>query len=260
MTPLASLLQNELLVFALECARVAGMSIVAPLGWTGAPNRIRVGLVLMVAYAAHGGSVHVGLPEQFVSMVWALTTEFGLGVAVGFVVRCAVAIAETAGETISPLIGLGAAHVFDVTSQSTQVLLVSLFRYLTLSLALITGVHRVVFGAILSSFELLPVGTAASPARALPTIVEVSGLVVEGGLRIALPVIAILFMTQVALAFVARAAPQVQIFSVGFAVTLMVGFVVLIMALPDLTQGMLAELSRIGGRIEALLIDLGARP
>jgi flagellar biosynthesis protein FliR len=63
-----------------------------------------------------------------------------------------------------------------------------------------------------------------------------------------------LLVTQVALAFVSRAAPAMQVFSIGFAVTLAVGALVLMAILPDLSYDVAAEMSRAGERIEALVL------
>jgi flagellar biosynthetic protein FliR len=78
--------------------------------------------------------------------------------------------------------------------------------------------------------------------------------------RIAVPVVAVLFMVQIALAFIARAAPALQIFAVGFAVTLGVGFLVILLCLPDTGQLLLAEMSRVDSRIETLLAALLEAP
>ena len=73
------------------------------------------------------------------------------------------------------------------------------------------------------------------------------------GVRVAIPLVAILFMTQVALAFISRAAPAMQIFSIGFAVTMATGGFVLVLVLPDLGFELLAEVAKSGGKIESLL-------
>jgi len=73
------------------------------------------------------------------------------------------------------------------------------------------------------------------------------------GVRVAIPMIAILFMTQVALAFISRAAPAMQIFSIGFAVTMATGGLVMILVLPDLGFELLAEVTKSGDKIETLL-------
>ena len=76
----------------------------------------------------------------------------------------------------------------------------------------------------------------------------------------AIPFIAVLFITQVALAFISRAAPAMQIFSIGFAVTLATGGLLMVLVLPDLGFELLSEVSRTGGKIETLLSAVqGAR-
>jgi flagellar biosynthetic protein FliR len=75
----------------------------------------------------------------------------------------------------------------------------------------------------------------------------------------ALPVIATLLMVQVAMAFISRAAPAMQIFSVGFAVSLVVGLGVLFMAFPEMMQEMMVDISQVGNRIELVISSMAPR-
>jgi flagellar biosynthesis protein FliR len=80
------------------------------------------------------------------------------------------------------------------------------------------------------------------------------------GVRVAIPFIAILFMAQIALAFISRAAPAMQIFSIGFAVTMATGGLIMVLAMPDLGFELLAEVGKSGGKIETLITAVqGAR-
>ncbi len=260
MTALYPLLQQELTSLLLESARIAGLVIVAPLAWVRAPQRVKVGLVLMLVMVVHGRAATEPLPGHVLGTAWAVGTEIGLGIAMGLVVRAVVAIAEVCGDAVSPLLGLGVAHMFDGSGSSSQVLLAAIFRYMVILLALLVGLHRVVLSELLCSFDVVPVGRVASPALAFPTVLGLTVRTIESGVRIGLPMLAILFMTQLALAFVARAAPQLQIFSVGFAVTLAVGLGVLILFLPDMARGFTGELSWVGPKIEELIGTLGKAP
>ena len=126
-------------------------------------------------------------------------------------------------------------------------------------LALLVGVHRVVIGSLLVSFKLIPPGSVADARQSVPVLLEYSALALSAGVRLALPVIAILFITQVGLAFISRAAPAMQIFSVGFAVTLIVGVLVLFLILPDFAHEFLAEASHLTSQLENVLVAFGAR-
>lgn len=261
MTALDALLRSEASGFLLETVRVAGLIAVAPLPWTQAPVRVRAVLVLVLALAAHGAApVAANIGASSALLAFSVATEFLLGAALGFVFRMLLALAEIVADVVAPQIGFGAAQMFDPQTHASQTALTSLFRNLALLLALLVGVHRVLIGAVLSSFRLIPPGAVSGAERCVPVLLALGSQTLDAGVRMALPVIAILFMTQVALALVSRAAPAMQIFSVGFAVTLSVGVLVLVLVLPDFAQEFVAEASHTGSRLEALFLAFGAEP
>jgi flagellar biosynthetic protein FliR len=222
---------------------------------------LRAGLVLVLALGTHGqAAAPPAAMAELGTLALAVPSEFALGAAMGMVVRLAVAVAEVAADVVSPMMGLGMAQLFDPQAQTTQSVLTSLYRNLALLLALLVGLHRLLLGALVASFRVLPPGVLVSPAAATPGLLALTNAALSSGVRIALPVIGVLLMTQLGLAFIARAAPAMQIFAVGFSVTLGVGFALLILTLPDLAQGLLAELSRVGPRLEHLLVDLRTSP
>ncbi len=254
---LDELLRAEGAAFLLETARIAGVLVVAPLPWAEVPARLRAGLAVALAVVAHGWA---GLPleamQSPVTMVLAVISEFGIGAAMGFVVRLVIAIAEMIASNVAPLIGFGVAQVFDPSTSSTQTVLGRLFRIYAILLAVIVGLHHVVIGALLGSFRAIPAGAMVNPGHAAPALMEMGADALLVGVRLSVPILAVLFTTQLALGFISRAAPAMQIFSVGFAITLIVGMAVLILAAPDLTHELLAEMSHVGGRIETVLLSL----
>lgn len=257
MNALEALIRAEAISYLLEISRISGLIVISPLAWQSAPARLRVGLVLALAAVAHGvggGSVRAEPLPIALGVAW----ELGVGLAMGFVVRLAVSVAEVAAEIIAPMMGLGAAHLFDPHAGSGTVL-TSLFRHFAIFVALIVGVHRVVLGALIESFRVLPVGTSESIALATPVLLRLSADALSAGVRIAVPVVVILFMVQIALAFISRAAPALQIFSLGFAVTLGVGWMSLIIVSPDLTMRIIAELSHVGEGLEGVVASLNWR-
>jgi len=239
--------------FALETVRVAGMVIAAPLAWLSAPLRVRGVLVLLVAFVAHGEGAG-GLADQSIEhMAFSVGSEFMLGLAIGFVVRLFVAVAEMAADFVAPMMGIGAAQLFDPQTKSMQNVLASLFRNFAVLLGLLAGIHRVVLAGVLASFRAVPVGTLTDPALSTPVVLAMTSEAVATGVRIAIPFIAVLFMSQIALAFISRAAPAMQIFSVGFAVTMATGALLMVLVLPDMGYELLGEVSRSGAKIETLL-------
>ncbi|HEY1536049.1 MAG TPA: flagellar biosynthetic protein FliR, partial [Polyangiaceae bacterium] len=192
-------------------------------------------------------------PPPMEQMAFSAGSEFMLGLGIGFVVRLFVSVAEMAGDHIAPMMGIGAAQLFDPQTKNMQNVLVTFLRNFAVLLGLIAGIHRVVLGGLLASFKVVPVGSLSNSALETPVILAMTTEALASGVRVAIPFIAILFITQVALAFISRAAPAMQIFSIGFAVTMATGGLVMVLVLPDLGFELLGEVSRTGGKIETLL-------
>jgi flagellar biosynthesis protein FliR len=256
---LDSLARAEAGVFALETVRIAGVVIAAPLAWLSAPVRVRGALVLLLAFAAHAEGAAALHPLPFEQLAFSVGSEFMLGLGIGFVVRLFVAIAEMAADHIAPMMGIGAAQLFDPQTKNMQNVMATMLRNFAVLLGLIAGIHRVVLGGVLASFKIVPVGTITNPALETPVILAMTTEAMASGVKIAIPFIAILFMSQIALAFISRAAPAMQIFSIGFAVTLATGALLMVLVLPDMGIELLSEVSRSGGKIETLLVAVQGR-
>jgi flagellar biosynthetic protein FliR len=254
-SPLDALFRAELGAFALEAARITGLVVVSPLLWLDAPKRVRAALVILLSFLVHGqGKVSPAVLSAPELAVVGIFGELALGAAMGFVVRVALSVAEVAANAVAPLIGFGAAQIFNPATGDSDTVLTSLLRSLALWLALLTGLHHVVIGSLLASFHAVPVGSVLVTSRLWPLLLEMTGTALSTGVRLALPLIAVLLMVQIALGFVSRAAPAMQIFSVGFAFTLITGGVVLFLSLPDFGREMTLEFSAVGSRMESVLV------
>jgi flagellar biosynthetic protein FliR len=255
MAGLDVLIQNEAAIVVLEAIRISGMLIVAPLGWTMAPTRVKAALVLLLTLAAHGEFGMTPLSEQpLEGLAFSAVAEFVLGVAIGLVPRLIVAAVEIAGEQVAPMMGLGVAQIFDPMAHGSQNVITQLLRNMSILLGVLVGLHRVVIGAVIGSFRVLPAGTIHGTSNLTELILTMTSDAIGTGVKLAIPIIAVLLVTQVALAFVSRAAPAMQVFSIGFAVTTSVGALLLMATLPDFGYDVAAEMSRAGERIEVLVL------
>jgi flagellar biosynthetic protein FliR len=197
----------------------------------------RSGLVFMLALVVHqpldAADLHQLSPlGYFVAAV----SEFGIGLSIGFVCRLVLAVGEVAADSIAPIMGLGAAQMFDPTLGGQGSVLTLILRYVGTWVALAVGLHHLLLSTIFWSFSSLPTGTLINPGSLAPLIIRMTSDVLIAGVKLGLPFVAILFITQVGLAFIARAAPAMQIFSIGFAVTLGVGGLLWIVFAPDVVR------------------------
>ena len=255
MNSLELVIRSEGLLLALEASRIAGLVATSPLPWENAPLRVRTGSVMAILMVIHGphGSAD-GMMGSVLALVLGVLMEFIAGASMGFVVRMAIGISEVSANALAPQMGFGVSRIFDPATGSSDPVLTRLFRLLAIVLALITGLHRVVIGSLMESFRVMPVGSAFNPVVSAPLLLEMSVQMLVVGVRLALPLLAILFMIQIALGFVSRAAPSMQIFSIGFAVLLAVSCVVLILIIPDFGRQILVALEEVGPGIESVVV------
>jgi flagellar biosynthesis protein FliR len=244
--------------FGLVLARLTGLMVALPLTWSFAPVRVRAGFALLVAFLLHGALPKGELPLSQVSALFlSLLSELGVGLTLGFIARLSLAIAEMAADAVAPAMGLAAAQMFDPSLGGQGTVLTKLLRYVAIVVALTTGFHHIVLGALFRSFEVLPLGTLVNPGALAENIEAMVAETLVSGVTLAMPFLAVLLIAQVALAFVARAAPQMQIFSVGFAVTLGVGSALWITFAPDVVEQLAFQTERLQVHLEQILSLLG---
>ncbi len=250
MDPLALWLSHETAVLCLEMVRLAGLLLAAPLAWSFMPMMARAGFVFLLALVVHQPTEALDLsalsPLRF---LLSTVVELGLGVSIGMIARLVLAVGELAADAVAPIMGLGAAQAFDPALGGQGTVLTRIMRYIGTWVALGVGLHHLLLGAVLRSFQTIPTGTLFNPGLIAPRVIAMTSEVLVSGVKLGLPFVAVLFIAQVGLAFIARAAPAMQIFSIGFAVTLGVGTLLWIVFAPDL----ISELIRLRHWAEAQL-------
>ena len=209
------------------------------------PMRAKVGLAFLVAVCAQ--ATLVGQPVVGINSPQALGTlvqQIVVGLAIGFAVRLVFAALEIAGELIGLQMGLNFASFFDPASNA-QISAISRFfmQIGTLVFIVING-HLLLLMAVVKSFESFPVDGNFMQSLAQMRIHEMGGAVFASAFWIALPMIAMLLFVNLALGIISRVAPQMNIYAVGFPVTLTVGLIGIVATLPMLEQPLMALLQR----------------
>jgi len=164
-----------------------------------------------------------------------LVQQLVIGLAMGFAMRLVFTAVEMAGELIGLQMGLGFATLYD-PQNSTQMPVVGQFLGLIAALAfLAANGHLVVLSVLADSFNVMPIGASVLGPGAWKTLASWGGSIMYAALLLSLPLIAVLLTVNLALGVLSRAAPQLNIFAVGFPVTLMIGFGALLACMPYFT-------------------------
>jgi len=214
--------------------RVLALLAAAPvLGQTRIPMRLRIGLaiVIVVAIAPTLPPLPQISPASAAGML-VLATQIVIGLAIGFALRLVFTAVEMAGDLIGLQMGLGFAMFYDPTNvQHTPILGQFLGLLATLTFLALNG-HLLVISAIADSFQTLPIAAQPLSGNWYETLARHGAVIFTAGLQLALPLIVTMLVVNLALGVLTRSAPQLNIFAVGFPVTLAIGFGALILTLP----------------------------
>ena len=227
-------LNGWLTAFIWPLVRILGLIMAAPLfGHRSIPTRVKIGLGIFIALIV--GPTLPSMPDVELGSwhgLHILIQQLLIGLAIGFTVRVIFAAVEMAGEIIGLQMGLGFASFYDPQSAGQTLVLARFFNLLAVLVFLATNAHLLLLGVLAESFRTLPIGTGPLAAAGFHNVAAFGSTVFALGLQIALPVIAILLMTNLALGILTRSAPQLNIFAIGFPITLGVGLIVLDFSMP----------------------------
>ena len=167
-----------------------------------------------------------------------------VGVTLGFSVRLVFAALELAGEMIGLQMGLSYAGFFSPATGQTQNAVASFLALLALLMFVAIDGHLMLIHALAESFRVFPIAAADAAPISFDLLVRLAADMFSIALTIALPFLAVMLLVNVVLGVLARVAPQLNIFAVGFPLTLLVGLTVLFLLLPYVQTPLVAALER----------------
>lgn len=224
---------------------LALFGVVPVIGQRSVPARVRVALCFLIAVAVQPSLPPMPVVPLDSSLALMLVVQQVLiGVSMAFAVRIVFAAVEFAGEIGGLQMGLNFAGFFDPATSGQTTALSNFFSVTVSWLFIVVNGHLLLIAAVVQSFHAFPVG--AEPFAFLQaTRPELWGAEIFSlGLWIALPLIAMLLFTNLVLGIIARVAQQMNIFAIGFPITLSVGLVGVLLTLPLMHQPFTMALER----------------
>lgn len=170
--------------------------------------------------------------------------QVGVGLAIGFAVRVVFSAVELAGEVVGFQMGLNFAAFFDPAIGAQSSAVARFFGQMASMLFLAMNGHLMVIFAISRSFRSFPVDQNFLETLSRMKLHRLGTDLFASALWIALPMVGMLMFVNLALGIVSRVAPQMNIFAVGFPITLVVGLIGIAATLPMLDQPFIALMER----------------
>jgi flagellar biosynthetic protein FliR len=227
-------------LFVFPLSRVLGLMATAPIfNNVGTPVRARLMIGLAVSIALMPTLPPVPTVSAGSWLGFAIIAEQALiGVLMGFAVRLAFVTVDVAGELIGLQMGLSFAVSYDPLHGGQTPVLTEFIGLITALIFLAMNGHLMILAGLSESFHLLPVSAEPPHAAGLATLLRWSSVIFASGLLLALPLIAALLIANIALGILSRVAPTLNLFAIGFPVTMVVGFLVLMVSLPYIGAAM----------------------
>jgi len=215
-------------------ARILGLIATAPV-FNNAAIPVNLRLITGIAIALALAPVlptHAGVDPASWGGLMVLLQQSLIGIALGFTMRVVFAAVDVAGELIGMQMGLSFAVFYDPQNAAQSPVVAEVMGLMALLIFLAVNGHLMMVGLLAQSFDTLPIAGGSIGAHGWRTLTQWAATLFSTGVLMALPMIAALLVTNIALGVLTKAAPQLNLFAVGFPITIVVGFVVLALGMP----------------------------
>ncbi|MGD9998694.1 MAG: flagellar biosynthetic protein FliR [Ilumatobacteraceae bacterium] len=244
------LIEPSVLVgFCLMLVRsTAWVTICPPFNMPAIPVRVRVGLAVAMSIVLAGKVGSEVRSIETPSLVGAMFTQLLAGFALGFFVYMIFSVVQSAGELIDLQVGFSLGGVIDPLSGNNATPIGRLHQLLGIAILFAINGHIMVARAFIRSVEVAPLGSL-DLARLAESLAKLFAVLLAASIEIALPVLTALFCTEVALGLLGKAAPQLNILVIGFAVKSLIAFALLgatLVLLPEAVESLLGRGLRAG--------------
>jgi len=231
---------EQLIVFLLIIGRIAGVFIQGPifnsrsfpfLGKTA----IAIWMSLVLWFVT---PIHSSLPTTMPMFVLALIFEIAIGFVIGFICNIIFIAVQSAGEVMDMQMGLSVATALDPVFGAVISVIGRLAFFTALVIFISANGHHLILSAIHQSFTAIPVGKIAnftSPNLAMQ-VIGLGSLLWLTAIKLAIPTVLLIFISDFTFGIVSRVAPQVNVFMLGFQVKPSLGLFGFLMAMPFIVK------------------------
>ncbi|MDO9372711.1 MAG: flagellar biosynthetic protein FliR [Gammaproteobacteria bacterium] len=235
--------------------RIGALVSAAPLlGSRSVPVRIRLGLALVLTLVIAPVLPPPPALDPFSAAGLQVTiAQVLIGLAMGFALQLVFAAFVLAGELISMGMGLGFAAMNDPVSGVSVPTIGQFYTIVVTLLFLALNGHLMLIEVLADSFHTLPVGTHGLAVQGVWELVLWGGRMFVWALLIALPAMGALLLVNLGFGIMTRAAPQLNIFAVGFMAIILLGLLIMYVTLPSLLPQLMSMMDEIFGLLRHLM-------
>lgn len=221
---------GQMMLLSLVFMRMSGFILLNPiLGRKNIPVQVKSGMVMVFTLLVYSFSF-AQVPEPVNSIEYAvlLIKEFAMGYAIGFVIELFFLVITFAGSIIDFQMGLSMSTIFDPQSNAQIALSGSVYHAYFMLLFFAVDGHLALFKLLLTSAEIVPYGQVFFGPEVAWALVEVFIHCIVMAVKFAFPIMAIEFLTEIAVGILMKIIPQINVFVVNIQAKLIIGLLMLV--------------------------------
>lgn len=236
--------------------RIGALVGAAPLfGTKTVPVRIRIGVALVLtAVIAPVLPAAPPMDPLGAEAIRVIMAQVMIGLAMGFALQMVFSAFVVGGQIISMGMGLGFAQMNDPVSGVAVPVVGQFYTIAVTLLFLALNGHLMLIEVLVESFTVLPVGTQGIALEGIWDLVNWAGRMFSWAVLIALPAVGALLLANIGFGIMTRAAPQLNIFAVGFMAIILLGLLVVYITLPNLVPQLMGLMDEVFALLRHLLI------
>ncbi|MDB5084806.1 MAG: flagellar biosynthetic protein FliR [Bacilli bacterium] len=229
---------DQLTAFAFVLIRISSFLMVAPFfAVRGVPQTFKIGLaffISLIVYVSTASYSLTGITQDLGQFVFFALKEAITGLLLGYIVSAIYLTVQAASQIIDMQIGFSMVNVIDPQNGFQTPVIGSVLNFLFLLLFIGMDGPSLLVTGLLQSYTFIPIGHFSMSGSVLEIVVKSVSVLFLLSVKLAMPVVAALFLTDVAFAILSRVVPQMNIYMVGMPLKFLVGFVTLILVIPAL--------------------------
>ena len=229
---------EDLEFFLLVFARISAFVFTAPFfSMTNTPRRFRAGFSLILTVLLFGVLPDHNVPEYSTVLGYSIIVlkETLAGLLVGLGANICMSVVHFAGKVADMEVGLSMVQLFDPMTRENTGFMGTMYQYILMLIMLVTNMHYYFLRAIVETFTIIPIGTARfSSDKLLTAWTQFMTDYIIVSFRLCLPIVAAMLLLNATLGVLAKTAPQINMFSVGIQIKLIVGMSILFLTIGTL--------------------------
>ena len=247
---------DTMVVFMLVSIRISAMLIAAPMFSTSSVTTpIRVVIAFSIAAvmleAVSVPKIDILSPQGAL----AIASEALIGASIGFMFQLAFAAVAMAGEHISSTMGLSFAAMMDPQTGAQSPVITQFMTVMMLLVFMTVEGPHLLLKQLAASFKAMPIGDGLMHGDAILNLARAGGLIFSAALLVSLPVVLALFLVTLLIGMLTRVAPQLNLFSIGFSISIIAGLLLIMIAIPNLSNSMAGLLDEVAKNTRAILLN-----